>query len=86
VLVSAFGPPKRRFVIGAFEIDTAAWGSVPSDNKKGTKWRVPLLDRTNLDASELRGRRLQDVRFGLGASINYRSIDGSGTVRHPSTR
>lgn len=82
-LIGVYGRPRHRLVIGAFDIDTEAWGGQPELNKQGVKWRVPLADRTNPDALSLRGRRLEGVRFGRARWEHYRWIDGSGAIRYP---
>ncbi len=85
ILIGVYGRPRHRFVIGAFAIDTRAWGDQPHLNKQGVKWTVPLADRTNPDAASLRGRRLDGVRFGRARWEHYRWIDGRGVIRYPMT-
>lgn len=81
VLLAISGPIKLRFIAGAFAIDTAQWGEKPDEFKDGSLWKVPLLDRDNGDACELRGRRVSDLRFGQGRWAHYRWIDAEGTIR-----
>ena len=76
VLIGVYGRPRHRFVIGAFAIDSAAWGDRPDVNKRGVKWRVPLADRTNPDASHCGdgAPRVCDS-VGLGGSITAGSME-----------
>ena len=83
VLVGVYGPLGRRFIVGSFVIDTTRWGEDPQDNKQGSIWRVPLADRKDADAAQLRGQRVTGIKFGRPRWDLYKWIDGSGTTRHP---
>lgn len=85
VLVGVHGPPKHRYVLGSFRIDTTRWGVEEPGAREGNLWRVPLVDRADPDALGLRGRRLADVRFAQGKSRNFHVVDASGRVTHPLT-
>lgn len=82
VLVGAYGPPKHRFVIGAYQIETENWRV---DGQQRPKlWKVPLRDRTDHDAAGLSGRRIRDLRFGRAKWEHYRVVTANGRVTWPS--
>lgn len=86
VLVGVYGNVRHRFVIGACRIATARWGADREANTKGRLWKVPLVEPLDLDAEQLRGRRLEGVRFARGAHFTYHWVDSAGVVRHPATK
>lgn len=47
------------------------------------RWRVPLVKPVDLDACELRGRRVSDARFDQYDWQWHVWVDGRGEVRHP---
>lgn len=73
--------PLSRFVIGSFEIDTAQLGSNPATEQDGSLWRLPLRDRTDADAFELRGLKVAEVKFGQGRQLHYHWYDAEGRLR-----
>lgn len=79
VILSAAGPPKHRFVPGASSIDTPRFGSGPARE-------VPLMEPLDLDAHELRGRMLTDVRFDLGRQSHFVWVTGEGVVAYDTHR
>jgi hypothetical protein len=84
VLLGIYGPkPARRFVVAATRIATSRWGSPELEVPDQGRWRVPLADPGDLDACELRGRRVGGVKFSNLAHLLHIWVDGSGRVRHP---
>lgn len=86
VLIGVYGKVQHRFVIGACRIETIRWGADRETNTKGRLWKVPLAQPLDLDAMQLRGRRLDGIRFGRGAHVTYRWVDSAGVVRHPAAK
>jgi len=83
VLLGIHGPVKHRFVVGALDIDARRWGAAELRAEERRRWRVPLIDTSNLDACELRGRRVEGVRFGQFSHQLHIWVDADGEVRHP---
>jgi hypothetical protein len=84
VLLGIYGRNiKHRFVAGAAEIDAEHWLDDDLRSPRSGRWKVPILDRTNIDACELRGVRVKEVRFTNFTSGLFIWVDGSGRVRHP---
>ncbi len=84
VLLGIYGRNiKHRFVAGAAEIDAEHWLDEDLRSPRSGRWKVPILDRSNIDACELRGVRVKDVRFTNITSGLFIWVDGSGRVRHP---
>lgn len=87
VLIGIHGKVKHRFIVGALEIDRGKLGepSMLVEAKKGgrPRRRVPLLDATNLDMAELRGRRVDGIQFGQFSHELHIWVDGTGKKRHP---
>lgn len=79
---------KLRFVAGAAAIDSSRWFERDLWAKKANqeRWKVPLVEHGDLDACELRGRRVTDVKFGRLSSLLHIWVDGAGVVRHPSSK
>ncbi len=90
VVLGVHGPVKHRFVVGSLAIKTEELGN-PEFKREAKqwnghhRWRIPLLDRTELDVAQLRGRRLEGVRFGAFSHQLHIWVDGKGSVRHPSS-
>ena len=78
VLIGAYGPIKQRFIIGSYEIAVDQWVW-----KERGLVKVPLLDRTNHDAADLRGRRIAGLRFGRAKWEHYVLVDRLGNVAWP---
>ncbi len=78
VLIGVNGPLGRRLITGAFEIDTSRWDA-DKDMLGGLNRRVPLRDRTEADACQLQGRRI-DVKFAQGSHDHWKWVDAAGTV------
>jgi hypothetical protein len=76
---------KYRFIAGASSYDTSHWYRPDLEVPKRRRWAVPLTTPVDLDAHELRGRRVDDVRFGQFSHQLHIWVDGDGTIRHPST-
>jgi len=84
VLVGAYGRPGHRFVIGAYAIDTSRWGKDRDTNTDSRgRWRIPLVDKTQQDAANLCGRRIESLKFGQFPSSHYKWVADDGTVRWP---
>lgn len=85
-LVAVFGPdPRSRFVMGAFEIDGDHLGHDRGGDKDGSWWQIPLVDRTDADARQLRGRRLENIAFSQGRHAIYHWVDSDGRTRWNGT-
>ena len=84
VLVGAYGRPGHRFVIGSYQIDTTRWGVNPNGNTDNRgRWRIPLVDRTQQDAADLCGRRIDGLKFGRNLHDHYKFVAADGSVRWP---
>ena len=59
------------------------WLDDDLQSPRSGRWKVPILDRTNIDASELRGVRVKEVRFTNFTSGLFIWVDSSGRIRHP---
>ncbi len=87
VLLGVHGKPTHRFVAGAALIDQRRWFDddlyfgVVGGSKR---WKVPLVEPVNLDALDLRGRRVADVKFGQLSWQLHQWIDSEGETQHPS--
>ncbi len=70
---------NHRYVPASAFIDVPRLGDEP-------RHTVPLnLAEADLDACELRGRMLADVKFARGQVNHYIWVDGSGHVRSPTS-
>ena len=87
VILGIHGKVSHRFIVGSLLIDTENLGDeahrLKAKRWPRDRWRVPLLDRTDLDACELRGRRVDDLRFGQFSHQLHIWVDGAGRKRHP---
>lgn len=79
VILSAAGPIRHRFVPGSSFIDTARIGT-------GDPKEVPLVQPLDLDACNLRGRMLSDVKFDLGRQSHFMWVTADGTVAYDTRR
>lgn len=84
VLVGVHGKRvSHRFIVGATEIQVDRWGASDLEVPHSRRWRVPLVDRSWLDAFALRGRRVDGVRFGQFSWQLHIWVDATGKQRHP---
>jgi hypothetical protein len=64
VLIGIHGKNVRhRFIVGASRIDTSRWADPILHVPERHRWKVPLELPLNLDVLQLRGRRVEGVRF-----------------------
>lgn len=87
VLIGIHGKVQHRFIVGALEIDRERL-SDPEFIRHEQHWArprrlVPLVDKLNLDKSELRGRRVEGIKFGAFSHQLHIWVDKSGRKRHP---
>ena len=84
-VIGVHGPPKHRFVAGALAIDRKFLGDAATRElgRSRGRWEIPIRDESNLDYRSLRGRRLENVRFGAWSHQLHIWVDGNGRVRHP---
>lgn len=87
VLVGIHGKPKHRFIAAALEIDRTELGhdrfAIESPRWPRRRWQIPLADRTSLDTAELRGRRVENIRFGQFSHQLHIWVDRTGKQKHP---
>jgi len=86
VIIGIHGRVDHRFIVGALEIDRDEICN-PRNQRRAARWsrprwKVPLMDSTNLDVAELRGRRVKDIRFGQFSHQLHIWVDSSGRRRH----
>jgi hypothetical protein len=88
-LIGVHGKPQHRFIVGALTIDRSRIGEPglerTADRWSTVRWQVPLVDRSDLDAGDLRGRRVEGVTFGQFSHQLHIWVDRSGRVRHPAS-
>lgn len=89
LLVAVTGSPSARTIIASVSIDSSKWGSVT--RYPGGTVSVPTAGPANLDAFELRGRRLASeagIKFGSFAHQQFVILfgDGSTVGGHRSVR
>jgi hypothetical protein len=87
VLIGIHGKVKHRFIVGALEIDRDRLND-PDFIRHAERWarprrQVPLIDSTNLDMNEIRGRRVDGIKFGQFSHQLHIWVDGRGRQRHP---
>ncbi len=90
VLIGIHGRVKHRFIVGALEIDRGRLAD-PEFIRYAERWarprrQVPLADSSNLDMNELRGRRVDEIKFGQFSHQLHIWVDGRGRKRHPVPR
>ena len=90
VLIGIHGKVKHRFIVGALEIDQSKLND-PEFIRYAERWarprrQVPLIDPTNLDMYELRGRRVDEIKFGQFSHQLHIWVDGRGRKRHPVSK
>jgi hypothetical protein len=80
VLVGINGKPGAQVIIGSVTIDISGWGTAKSE--KGF-YIVPTLKTPDLDALDLRGRRVSkeaNIRFGSFYSQIFLILKPDGTI------
>jgi hypothetical protein len=86
VIVGIHGRVNHRFIAGALEIDRNSLCDARhkrrADRWPRPRWKVPLVDREELDVNELRGRRVKDIKFGQFSHQLHIWVDGRGQRRH----
>lgn len=89
VLIGLHGKPKHRFVVGALEIDTQRLGEDQFMHKSPRwprhRWQIPLVNRQQLDMCGIRGRRVDNIKFGQFSHQLHIWVDRHGTQLHPTT-
>ena len=88
ILIGIHGAIGHRFIVGALAINKTSLGDPKYKTFKGNqnRWEVPLINRTELDAHELRGRLVSNVKFGRLSHLLHIWVDSNGRVRHPVTK
>jgi hypothetical protein len=85
-ILGIHGKVRHRFVVGSFEIDRERLCDPRNrryaDRWPRARWRVPMVDSTNLDHAELRGRRVEKVVFGQFSHQLHIWVDANGIRRH----
>ena len=87
VLIGIHGKVQHRFIVGALEIDRERL-SDPEFIRYAQRWsrprrQVPLVNELNLDRNELRGRRVEGIKFGSFSHQLHIWVDKNGRKRHP---
>ena len=85
-ILGIHGKVGHRFVVGSLEIDRDHLCDLRNrryaDRWPRPRWRVPVVDSTDLDHLELRGRRVERVRFGQFSHQLHIWVDAKGRRRH----
>ena len=85
-ILGIHGKVGHRFVVGSLEIDRERLCDPRnrrySDRWPRARWRVPVVDSTNLDRAQLRGRRVDGVVFGQFSHQLHIWVDAKGRRRH----
>ena len=65
ILIAVTGSPTHRIIVGSVAIDQNGWSASLADSKKLGKARVavPTKPTKSLDAFDLRGRIVKDIKF-----------------------
>ena len=78
---------SHRFIVAALAIDRERLGDRESIKKAKRwsrhRWQVPIIDKSELDMNELRGRLVSNVKFGQFSHQLHIWVDGNGRKRHP---
>jgi hypothetical protein len=90
VLVGIYGKVQHRFVVGALEIDRLRILD-PTFIRHAERWarprhQIPLINPQELDSHGLRGRRVDDIKFGQFSHQLHIWVDGQGRKRHPVSK
>lgn len=84
-IVGIHGPVDHRFIVGALEIDKErlcqSRNQRTADRWPRPRWKVPLVDISDLDVGDLRGRRVKDIRFGQFSHQLHIWVDAQGRRR-----
>ena len=81
VVAGLAGPPGRRYVAGAVEVDRlATW-----DHSRSPDYEVPVKSQ-DVDACGLRGRLVTGARFNQVKLGHFIWVDRTGAVRHRPPR
>ncbi len=85
-ILGIHGNVGHRFVVGSLEIDREQLCNPRNrryaDRWPRHRWRVPVTDPANLDHFGLRGRRVDQIRFGQFSHQLHIWIDSNGRRRH----
>ena len=85
-ILGIHGKVDHRFVVGSLEIDRDHFCDLRNrryaDRWSRPRWRVPVIDSTDLDHLELRGRRVEQIRFGQFSHQLHIWVDAKGRRRH----
>jgi hypothetical protein len=85
-IVGIHGKVGHRFIVGSLEIDLDRLCDLRnrrySSRWPRPRWRVPVVDSTNLDYLELRGRRVEGIVFGQFSHQLHIWVDAKGRRRH----
>jgi hypothetical protein len=81
IVAGLAGPPARRYIAGAVEVDRGAtW-----DHSNYPDFAVPALS-TDIDVGELRGRLVTGATYNQVKTGHFMWVDRTGTVRHRPPR
>ncbi len=85
-ILGIHGKVDHRFVVGSLEIDRDHLCDLRNrryaDRWSRPRWRVPVIDSTDLDHLKLRGRRVEQIRFGQFSHQLHIWVDAKGRRRH----
>ena len=88
VIIGIHGKVSHRFIVAALAIDRERLGDRDLIKKAKRwsrhRWQVPLVDKSELDMNELRGRLVSNIRFGQFSHQLHIWVDGNGRKRHPN--
>ncbi|PQV64275.1 hypothetical protein B1R32_106121 [Abditibacterium utsteinense] len=74
ILLGIHGKPGAQFVIASLLTDRKNWNAASVSPENASRFEVPVLETPNLDAAELRGRRISldaGLRFNQGGLILF---------------
>lgn len=85
-IVGVHGKPNHRFIVGALEVNRDLLCN-PRNRRYAKRWpnhrwRVPVIDPSDLDFQMLRGRRVDGAKFGQFSHQLHIWIDADGRRRH----
>ena len=86
MILGVHGRVDHRFIVGALELDKERLcdprNQRRADRWPRPRWKVPLVDSSDLDAMSLRGRRVRDIRFGQFSHQLHIWVDAQGKRRN----
>jgi len=86
VIVGVHGRVNHRFIVGSLEIDRErlcdSKNQRRADRWPRPRWKIPLVDPSELDVGELRGRRVKDILFGRFSHQLHIWVDAHGKRRN----